>query len=231
TLWWAPVGNWENADWDKRFDEIDTPAEFIRVPETLVKMWGSTFGARAVVSESREHWDYLYNVAELTHLKGNRFHKKKNLANQFVKKYAYEYQPLQSGTIGMARDMQEDWCEWRDCEALDSLAAENRAIAKVLENWEKIVGVIGGTLTVDGKMAAYTIAEALSEDAIVIHFEKGNPDFKGVYQAINKMFLEHAASQYEIVNREQDLGDEGLRKAKLSYHPVGFVKKYSIVVS
>ncbi|MFZ0484981.1 MAG: phosphatidylglycerol lysyltransferase domain-containing protein, partial [Desulfobacterales bacterium] len=75
------------------------------------------------------------------------------------------------------------------------------------------------------------IAEQLSQDTIVIHFEKGNPDYKGAYQAINQMFLEHNGEQFDFVNREQDLGDEGLRKAKLSYHPVDFVKKYRVLLN
>jgi hypothetical protein len=62
----------------------------------------------------------------------------------------------------------------------------------------------------------------------VIHFEKGNHEYKGVYQAINQMFLEHSENNFEFVNREQDLGDEGLRKAKLSYNPVDFIKKYRV---
>jgi len=79
-------------------------------------------------------------------------------------------------------------------------------------------------------MAAYTIAEKLSEDTIVIHFEKGNAAYKGVYQAINQMFLEHTGDNLKTVNREQDLGDAGLRKAKLSYNPSDFIKKYRVVL-
>lgn len=77
-------------------------------------------------------------------------------------------------------------------------------------------------------MIAYTIAEALDESSIVIHFEKGCPLFKGVYQAINQIFLEQCCQGFQTVNREQDLGDEGLRKAKLSYNPVAFLKKYRV---
>ena len=70
------------------------------------------------------------------------------------------------------------------------------------------------------------MAEKLGANTLVIHFEKGNPDYKGVYQAINQMFLEHFGNPDILVNREQDLGDAGLRKAKLSYHPVDYLKKF-----
>ena len=78
---------------------------------------------------------------------------------------------------------------------------------------------------VDGKMVAYTVAEALTPQSIVIHFEKGDTQFKGVYQAINQMFLAHSARDFLTVNREQDLNDEGLRKSKLSYNPMKFLNK------
>jgi hypothetical protein len=83
---------------------------------------------------------------------------------------------------------------------------------------------------VDGKLAAYTIAEILPDRTLVIHFEKGDPTFKGAYQAINQKFLAHVPAEIQTVNREQDLGDDGLRKAKLSYQPIGFIKKFGVTV-
>jgi hypothetical protein len=87
---------------------------------------------------------------------------------------------------------------------------------------------MGGVLMVDDLIVAYTIAEKLDEDTVVVHYEKGCPDYKGVYQAINQMFLENLDGNFKWVNREQDLGEEGLRQAKLSYNPVGFLKKYRV---
>ena len=85
--------------------------------------------------------------------------------------------------------------------------------------------MLGGAIMVDNAMVAYTVAEALTPQSIVIHFEKGDTRYKGVYQAINQMFLAHSASDFLTVNREQDLNDEGLRKSKLSYNPLEFVSK------
>ena len=83
-------------------------------------------------------------------------------------------------------------------------------------------------ITVEGRMIAYTLAEPLGPDMLVIHFEKADQQVKGAYQAINQMFLAHAADGYHFVNREQDLDNEGLRKAKLSYHPVEFLRKSKV---
>jgi uncharacterized protein len=230
TVFWAPVGKWEAAPWDSWLqDYVTTPAMFVRIPENLRHLWEKALGDRILSEEARDHWDYLYHVDELIALRGNRFHKKKNLLNQFIKKYPFEFIPLDRQATSKAMAMQEDWCTWRDCESSDSLSAENRAIARILSSWEKLTTVTGAAILVDKDMAAYTIAESLTDETLVIHFEKGNPNYKGVYQAINQIFLERSGHDHNIVNREQDLGDEGLRKSKLSYHPFDFIKKYRMV--
>ena len=132
--------------------------------------------------------------------------------------------------VDQALAMQEDWCTWRDCESHDTLAAENKSIARILGQWQNLKGLNGGALRVEDNLVAYTIAERMPDQTIVIHFEKGNPDYKGSYQAINQLFLENLAPGPDLVNREQDLDDPGLRKAKLSYHPVGHVKKYELAL-
>ena len=232
TVYWAPVGQWKDTFWDHSlYDYFTSQAVFTRIPEDLARHWKEQLGNRIIIEEVKDHWDYLYHVYELVSLRGNRFHKKKNLLNQFLKKYRFEYIPFETETISRAMAMQKDWCTWRDCESSESLSAENRAIGRILSNWKKLYTVMGAAIMVDHEMAGYTIAESLSDDTLVIHFEKGNQDYKGVYQAINQIFLEQSGGQHQIVNREQDLGNEGLRKAKLSYNPFDFVKKYRIVLT
>ena len=82
----------------------------------------------------------------------------------------------------------------------------------------------------DQAIAAYTVAERLTNDMLLNHFEKASPMYKGGYQAINQMFLSRTRGEFKTVNREQDLDDEGLRQAKLSYHPSGFLKKYQVLL-
>ncbi|UCD79081.1 MAG: DUF2156 domain-containing protein [Desulfobacterales bacterium] len=230
--WWAPIGAWDLIDWQSRFaGRINTPMIFIRVPEKLVECWRAALGNRIETAEAREHWDYVYAVQDLIELRGNRYHKKKNLFNQFIKNYEYTYVPFGPDLIKQAMDMQEDWCTWRDCESSEVLSAENKAISKILTDWQNLDGTMGGAIIVDGRMAAYTVADRLTQDTVVIHFEKGDTQYKGVYQAINQMFLAHEAADFALVNREQDLNDEGLRKAKLSYHPVEFLRKYRVALT
>lgn len=229
--YWAPVGPWQATDWSAL---VAAPggegATFIRVPEKLLTVWRSMFGSRVTAEEQRDHWDYLYDIAELVDLKGNRFHKKKNLLNQFMNKYDYRYHPFSAEMIEPAMAMQADWCNWRDCESSDVLAAENRSVFKILTHSKDLPSLTGGVIMVEGMIVAYTLAEELDDDAIVVHYEKGCPDYKGVYQAINQMFLANLDKRFKWVNREQDLGEPGLRKAKLSYHPAAFLKKYRVSI-
>ena len=230
--WWAPVGRWQDRDWKGVFDRyvpIDT--RLVRIPEDAALLWQEEMKTNISIEEARSDWDYVYDVQALVTLSGNRYHKKKNLLNQFCKKYEYRYGAFTRDMIEAALDMQENWCTWRDCESSGTLAAENRVIAKVLGAWQDLIGVMGGAIFVDRRMVAYTVAEVLPCGTLLIHFEKADPDFRGAYQAINQMFLAQLGNHAPVtVNREQDLGDEGLRKAKLSYHPVSFLKKYQIIV-
>ncbi|MEJ2039306.1 MAG: phosphatidylglycerol lysyltransferase domain-containing protein [Desulfosarcinaceae bacterium] len=226
---WAPVGDWAAADWDKSLAAIkDVADRIIRVPEKLMHLLQSRGTPPLEVMETRGQWDYLYSREDLVALQGNRYHKKKNLVNQFRKNYMAQYLPFGPGMVDQALAMQEDWCTWRDCESHETLASENKAIELILGNWRRLEGITGGAIRVDSTLVAYTIAEIMPDQSLVIHFEKGNPDYKGSYQAINQMFLEQAPPSVILVNREQDLDNEGLRKAKLSYHPVDFVKKWEV---
>lgn len=226
--YWAPVGPWEAIDWADIWTRLAPGTVFTRVPEALAEIWRARFPDRLQIEARRSDWDYIYRVDELVALKGNRFHKKKNLLNQFMKSYSYRYKPFSSEMIDNALALQDDWCAWKDCEATDVLAAENRAIQRTFRAWRQFPHLMGGALVIDEIVGAYTIAEHLDHETVVIHYEKGCPAYKGIYQAINQMFLENLGDAYTFVNREQDLGDEGLRQAKLSYNPVAFNPKYRV---
>jgi hypothetical protein len=226
---WAPVGDWDAVDWPSRIPAVTALADrIIRIPEALRHIWQKALFDGFRFLESRGQWDYLYRIEDLAQLKGNRFHKKKNLVNQFKKSYSFEYLAFGPEMVSQALAMQEDWCTWRDCESHDTLAAENKAIARILNQWRHLKGLTGSALRVDDILVAYTIAERMPDQTVVIHFEKGNPAFKGSYQAINQLFLENLTPGAGLVNREQDLDNDGLRKAKLSYHPVDYLKKYEL---
>ncbi|MDD4951176.1 MAG: phosphatidylglycerol lysyltransferase domain-containing protein [Desulfovibrionaceae bacterium] len=230
--YWCPVGPWETTDWTA-CPALGQGASLTRIPETLAKALERALGPEIRLRECREHWDYLYSVPELIELSGNKFHKKKNLLNQFVKGYDFEYKIMDLDCVEDVLEMQAEWRHWWEegHEPSEALGAENRAIARVLHDFDRIKCLMGAAIRVKGKVVAYTVAECLErKKTVVIHFEKADIAFRGAYQAINQMFLQNSASEYALVNREQDLGDPGLRRAKLSYNPVGFVPKYDLEI-
>ena len=230
TAYWAPVGDWGSVDWKEAVRVLDRPAKLTRVPERLMVILRSELGEGAVVSESRNHWDYVYSVQELIDLPGVRFQKKRQLLELFRRENEYEYVPLDEVTLEQAVDLQSEWCAWRDCDHSEALLEENGAIMNTFVDWPALTGVFGGGLLVDGRMVAYTVGERLDEQTLLIHYEKAAPDAPGAYQAINHLFLREEGEEFQYVNREQDLGEEGLRKSKLSYNPMFFLKKYEIVI-
>ena len=227
---WGPVGPWHTVqDWNAR-PEMAAGSALIRVPHPLCELWSVALDDRVSIEEARGQWDYLYLASELATLPGNKFHKKKNLLNQFQKGYAYEYRSLSVNCVETVLNMQTEWCRWRDCESSEALLAENDAVARVLAHWNTIPGLCGGIIRIDGVPVAYTLAEPLNRDTLIIHFEKAANGVKGAYQAINYLFCNDVGVNFTYINREQDLDDEGLRQAKLSYHPTTFSKKCSVRV-
>ena len=230
-MYWAPLGPWDHYDW-ANCPFIRSAKEFTRIPEYLADLWDAAFQKNISLNACRDHWDYIYDVRELTELKGNRFHKKKNLLKQFSTKYVSNYSPMGLECVEEVLVMQADWLKWfEEKNPSPALLAENTAITRVLQSWDQIPTLRGAALRIEGKVVAYTIAEPVGADSVVIHFEKGNTFFKGIYQAINQMFLEKEVTYIPYVNREQDLGDAGLRKAKMSYNPKFFLKKFKAVIS
>lgn len=224
--YWAPVGEWAAIDWQRMLPQMRGQS-FIRLPEALAVLMARSL-PQTRIRTTRDHWDYLYAAPELVTLAGNRFHAKQNLLHQFQSSYAWRYLPLNEGLIGMVLAMQDQWCAWRNCESTAELAAEDRVIVRVLTSFAAFSALLGGVLLVEARVVAFTVAEPLRPDTLVIHFEKGMGSYKGVYQAINREFLA-AQSGFALVNREQDMGNEGLRRAKLSYNPVAFLRKYELL--
>ncbi len=175
----------------------------------------------------RDHSDYLYLTADLIRLSGKRFHGKKNHLNRFKRTVEYQYKPLDQELVECVLEMQQNWCALRDCAASESLQNEDRAIFEALTHFDRL-GYTGGAIVVNGVVEAFSLGEPLNPDTAVIHIEKANPEIPGLYAAINQMFAERAWSHLTYINREQDLGLPGLRRAKESYHPHHLVHKYQV---
>jgi hypothetical protein len=181
--------------------------------------WGLVF------SEDRDNFDYLYNRADLAELPGKKYHKKRNLVSQFHNNYgsAWEAKPLCPELIPVALEILEKWREQKGFDG-DFLAA-----TEALKQFSGLF-LKGMVYWVEGKPAAWCLGERLARGSMfAIHFEKALEEYKGIYQFINQHYAASLPSHYIHINREQDLGDEGLRQAKMTYRPCGFVRKFTAV--
>ncbi|HUL20491.1 MAG TPA: phosphatidylglycerol lysyltransferase domain-containing protein [Thermodesulfobacteriota bacterium] len=204
----------------------DVHPKIARVPEAVVTQvdWKAS-GMKAELDRSQ--CDYVYLVQDMVELKGRKYHRKRNHIKQFKEKYSYEYIPLTPDWVPQCLQLQGEWCDLKNCDADPGLHKESLATKEAFSQFEEI-GVKGGAILINGKVEAFTLGDPLNPETIVIHVEKANPAYEGLYPTINQAFLEQEGSGYTYVNREQDLGEEGLRKAKESYFPHHMGNKHTI---
>ncbi|MDD4688149.1 MAG: phosphatidylglycerol lysyltransferase domain-containing protein [Eubacteriales bacterium] len=170
--------------------------------------------------------DYVYKTDDLINLSGRKYHSKRNHLNTFMRSYEYEYKAMDSEN---ALECIKAYDLWFTNESQDAmLDYEKQAIEDILTHFD-ILDFKGGVLYANGEICAFTVSEQLTKDMAVIHIEKANTQINGAFPAINQMHLEATWSHLTYVNREEDLGLEGLRKAKLSYRPCKMIDKYKAV--
>ena len=174
------------------------------------------------VIEDRNNFDYLYLQESLAGLAGRKYHKKRNLIKAFINNHDYEGRPLLETYIPHALEVLDQWRKGREDDG------DYHASREALENCEALQ-LCGGIYYVENRPVAYTLGEELAcGTSFVIHFEKALGEYKGIYQFVNQSFATILTDYYQTINREQDLGDPGLRQAKMSYKPDGFVEKFKI---
>ncbi|TKJ36603.1 hypothetical protein CEE36_11425 [candidate division TA06 bacterium B3_TA06] len=179
------------------------------------------------IEPQREHHDYIYLREDLVNLSGRKFHSKKNHLNAFMKNYQFTYAQLDESHVARCLELAEAWCMMRRCSDDMSLISEREAVNEALANFSALK-LMGGVILIEGKTQAFSVGELLNKDTAVVHIEKANPGIRGLYAAINQQCAEHAWGDVAYINREQDLGEEGIRKAKLSYHPHHLVENFII---
>jgi len=172
-------------------------------------------------AEDRNNFDYLYLRSDLADLPGKKYHKKRNLVAQFQKSYPHDVKPLTKELTGEALEVLENW---RADKTADS---DYEACREALLHFENL-NMKGLMLYIDGKPAGWCLGEPIARGRMfTVHFEKGLEYYKGIYQFINKAFAATLPEYFTHINREQDLGEEGIYQAKMTYRPSGFVRKYT----
>lgn len=224
----APVGNWDAVDWEDAFGRHLVPGDSILdVPESLIERFPASLRERLEIAELRDEWEYIYPVAELIDLKGGKYVHKRAHVKAFTANYNWEYVPLLPMDFPELLAFQNAWLDRLDRRRNPLLTAEDLSIHRALECWNDLP-LTGALLRVDGVTVACTIAEELSPEIVDIRFEKAFAEYTGIYQALSHLFLERQGHGYRWVNREEDMGNSGLRESKLSWHPHHFLKKYSV---
>lgn len=183
------------------------------------------FPGQFAFQPSPADFDYLYYQEDLAQLAGKKYHAKRNHIAGFGKKFNWVYEPITDGNVAEVVEMAREWCRQKgNCEE-NGLRSENCAIREALAHRREL-SITGGLIRADGKVAAFTFASPINSQVADVHVEKALPDYPGAYAVINREFTARALAGYRWVNRENDLGLEGLRKAKNSYYPALLLEKY-----
>ena len=214
------------------FREIGRPMHFVGLERSFAELLERYEGAPFEIRTDRDDFDYVYSSESLIKLAGRKYHSKKNHLNAFRKMYPQaEYLPITEEIVTLCKLELNGWYKLRLREEPDDLfiGYEREAIIEVLNHFQDF-GLKGGAIRLDGRIIAFTFGEQLNADTAVIHVEKADPDIRGAYPAINQGFVEHEWSHMTYINREEDMGLEGLRKAKESYKPVKMIEKFQAIL-
>ncbi len=199
------------------------------------------FPDRFTYTPNRNSYDYIYLAENLISLKGKKYQSKRNFVSRFKNNPNWSYEEITPLNIEECLQMNTEWCKLYGCLQDTSMQQESCSVRSALNNFEAL-GLKGGILRLQGNIVAFTIGERLNSDTFLVHIEKAFAHVTGAYPAISQMFLQHQMAApysdgmelspetvgFKYVNREDDAGDENLRKAKIQYHPVFLIEKYIV---
>ena len=193
-----------------------------RVPEGFVKAH-----CGGLLSEpDRDNFDYVYGTGDLILLKGKKYDGKRNHISRLERNFSWRYLRLTPDRMDDCRRLFDEWFNGK-AESGEAVGAEKEAILEALSGFESL-GLTGGAIEIGGRIAAFSIGEKLTGDTAVVHIEIAGRGTPGLSQLINREFARNEWVSFSFVNREQDVGLPGLRRAKLSYHPHHLVRKYTV---
>lgn len=177
----------------------------------------------------KEFSEYVYLKDNLAELPGKKYSKKRNHINKFLREYgdSYEYFKITGKDSGEIERILDIWCMNHDCRPDDTSAHEKNAIMNLL-NGNTNIEYKGGAIKINGNIEAFSIGGKITGDMAVVYFEKADTKFTGIYSMMNKLYVQNEWPDIKYINRQEDMGKPGLRKAKESYYPEFLVKNYSL---
>lgn len=209
------------------------PFSMHRIPEAGRERLERLFPGRFEFFAEPDDYDYIYLRSELAELAGKKFHSKRNHISRFLRDFpGYSYEPVGAGNLCDCLHIARSWSAARreegehSADGYNSAKIELEVVKAALHHFFELEFSGGLLRTADGTPCAFTLGESIGNGCFVTHFEKAAPGFEAAYAVINRDFAKHSLSGFTLVNREEDMGIEGLRKAKMSYHPHILYKKY-----
>ena len=223
-----PIGNGEiKSAFDLILEDAklnNKKIKFVCLNKNQSKILKEIFAEKIKINKNRDGFDYVYSLEKLSSLSGRKYHSKKNHFNSFKNKYNFIFEKINENNIEECISFAREW--YSENEATPTLLREQKALECAFKNYFKL-NLIGAIIKVENKIIAFCIGEEMyNKNIFCTHFEKADYNFQGAYTAINKLFSELLFKDFKLVNREDDAGVEGLRKAKLSYHPEILLEKY-----
>ena len=230
-----PYGDYERHDLARaiallaaHFAEIGKPFVMKAITAPFEALLAQAVPGRFALREDRDLADYLYSGDDLRLLKGRKYHGKRNHLKNFEKNNPdARYEVMTEEMIPEVKAFIQWWCQQKECSQghlEEGLVCEREAINEALAVFGQLP-YKAAVIRINGRIEAFTMGELVNDETVVIHVEKANSSINGLYGAINQQFLLNEWPEVRFVNREEDTGDEGLRKAKLSYYPIELVKK------
>ena len=198
--------------------------QFVCLNKKQSEILKEIFKEKIKINKNRDAFDYVYSVEKLSTLSGRKYHSKKNHFNSFENNYNFIYEEINENNLQDCISFANEW--YSETEATPPLLKEQKVLIKAFENYFKL-NLIGAIIKINEKIVAFCVGEKMyKENIFCTHFEKASSEFQKAYTVINKLFSEFSINNFEFVNREDDAGIEGLRKAKLSYYPEFILEKY-----
>lgn len=224
---YLPFGNFEKGmktllDYTK---EQNITPYFIASDCEKLEKFKERYKNKLTIREVRDNFEYIYLANDLAELPGKKYHSKRNHIKNFKKLYEYDFEKLNEDNKQDFLAAANYWYEQNP--KTNDTTVELNGIKNILENLN-ILNVFGGAIRVNGEIVAFSIASKINDETVNIHIEKALPEYRNAYPVINQEFAKLLNNNFKYINREDDIGIEGLRKAKLSYKPIKLLKKYEI---
>lgn len=212
----------------KKFSENSGyPLTLVSVTEKSLAMLGELFPDAFTYEYDRDSSDYIYRTEDLINLSGKKYHQKRNHLARFSE-LDYDFSLISENDFDDCITFSTVTYNNKNASDDDySIIAEQYAINTFFSYYHEL-GLCGGIIRIGGKIAALTIGEPVTDSVYCVHIEKADTSYNGIYVGINNCFLKAAVKDFEFVNREEDLGIDGLRRSKLSYHPAFLLDKYKV---